>query len=235
MIRSIAFGMVALLAGLAIAADAKDDATKAAKKLGEAANYSWKTTIEMGGNSQFRPGPTEGKTEKDGFTMVTSTFGQNQTTIVYVLKGTKGAVKIEDAWQSAEEAGQAAQGPGRFLARMAQTFKAPAAQAEDIIGKVKALKEADGALAGDLTEEGAKSLMMMGGRGGNNAPEIAGAKGSAKFWVKDGVLTKFQYQVQGKVTFNNNERDVDRTTTVEIKDVGSTKLDVPEEAKKKIG
>ena len=40
--------------------------------------------------------------------------------------------------------------------------------------------------------------------------------------------------MQGKVSFNGNDRDVDRTTTVEIKDVGTTKVEVPEGAKKKL-
>jgi len=85
-----------------------------------------------------------------------------------------------------------------------------------------------------LTEEGAKSLLTFGPPRGGNAPEISGAKGSVKFWVKDGALSKIQFNVQGKLSFNGNDRDVDRTTTVEIKDVGSTKVDVPEDAKKKL-
>jgi hypothetical protein len=36
------------------------------------------------------------------------------------------------------------------------------------------------------------------------------------------------------MSFNGNDREIDRTTTVEIKDVGTTKLTVPEEAKKKL-
>src|SRR5439155_13884138 len=91
------------------------------------------------------------------------------------------------------------------------------------------------AYSGDLTEDGAKSLLTFGGRGGGgNAPEISGAKGAVKFWVKDGVLSKYEFKVQGKVSFNGNDRDIDRTTTVEIKDVGTTKVNVPEEAKKKL-
>ena len=48
------------------------------------------------------------------------------------------------------------------------------------------------------------------------------------------MLTKHESEVSGKATFEGNERDVDRTTTTEIKDVGSTKVEVPEEAKKKL-
>ena len=40
--------------------------------------------------------------------------------------------------------------------------------------------------------------------------------------------------MQGTISFNGNDVDIDRTTTVEIKDVGSTKVDVPEEANKKL-
>ena len=36
------------------------------------------------------------------------------------------------------------------------------------------------------------------------------------------------------MSFNGNDREIDRTTTVEIKDVGTTKLTVPDEAKKKL-
>ena len=60
------------------------------------------------------------------------------------------------------------------------------------------------------------------------------AKGSAKFWVKDGALSKLQYHVEGKRTINNEEQDINRTTTVEFKDVGSTKVEVPAEAKAKM-
>ncbi len=55
-----------------------------------------------------------------------------------------------------------------------------------------------------------------------------------KFWVKDNLLAKYEIKVKGTVNFNGNERKVDRTTTTEIKDVGATKLEVPEEAKKKM-
>ena len=43
-----------------------------------------------------------------------------------------------------------------------------------------------------------------------------------------------EFKVTGKVDFNGNEIDVDRTTTVEVKEVGTTKVNVPEAAKKKL-
>jgi hypothetical protein len=74
----------------------------------------------------------------------------------------------------------------------------------------------------------------MGGRRGGQAPPVSNAKGSVKFWIKDGVLTKYVLKVSGTITRNGDDVDVDRTTTVEIKDVGTTKLAVPDEAKSKM-
>ena len=52
--------------------------------------------------------------------------------------------------------------------------------------------------------------------------------------VKDGALVKYEFHVTGTVSFNGNDFDSDRDTTVEIKDVGATKVEVPEAAKKKL-
>jgi hypothetical protein len=120
------------------------------------------------------------------------------------------------------------------MARRIQNFKAPAVQAQELAGKVKELKQDGDAYSGELSEDGAKSLLMFGGRGGGNGPEVSGAKASVKFWVKDGLLAKYETKVKGTVSFGGNDRDVDRTTTIEIKDIGSTKIAVPEEAQKKL-
>jgi hypothetical protein len=55
-----------------------------------------------------------------------------------------------------------------------------------------------------------------------------------KFWIKDGSLTKYEFKVSGKREIQGEVRDIERTTKVEIKDVDTTKLTVPEEAKKKL-
>src|SRR4051812_37563976 len=220
-------------AGSLLAADAgsKDEVINAAKKLGDKENYSWKTTVVVPESAQFKPGPTEGKTEKDGFTCVKMSFGGNTTELV--KKGDKAAFTNQDGdWQTPADA-ENDQGPARFMAGLARNFKAPTAQAADVAGATKELKKEGDVYAGDLTEQGAKELMRFR-RGGGNGPEIKDAKGSAKFWIKDGVLSKYEFKVTGSMNFNGNDIDVDRTTTVEIKDIGSTKVEVPEGAKKKL-
>lgn len=235
--RSMLIGGATLLAGslIALGATPKEEVTAAAKKLADQPNYSWKQTITMPEGGQFRPGPTVGKAQKDGLLWVSMTMRDSETQML--RKGDKAAYTDQDGnWQAVTE-GDSGEGPGRFMGMMVRNLRAPAVQVEQLLTNTAALKKDGDAYTADLTEEGAKTMMMFGRRGrggGGEGPSITGAKGSAKFWVKDGMLTKYEYKVQGKMTFNNNEREVDRTTTVEIKDVGTTKIDVPEDAKKKV-
>jgi hypothetical protein len=224
----------ALVAASLMAADSepKADITSAAKKLGENDNYSWRTTVVVPEDAPFKPGPTEGKTEKEGFTWLSMSFGDNE--MKAVLKGDKGAALGPDGdWQSLSELANA-EGPGRFMAMRLRTFKAPAAQAAQLAGYTKDLKKDGDLYSSELTEEGAKTLLSFRPRGGGDAPGVSNAKGSVKFWLKDGALTKYEFNVKGTVSFNGNDMDQDRTSTVVIKDVGTTKVTVPEEAKKKM-
>ena len=227
-----------LLAGSLLAADAspKDDVTSAAAALGSQKNYSWKTTVEVGNNSRFKPGPTEGKTEKDGYTKLSMSF--NDTASEAVIKGTNAAIKTPDnSWQSAAEALQDNGGgfnPAMFIARTAQNFKTPAAEAASLASQAKELKAGTNGISGDLTEDGAKALLTFRRGGNGDGPTVANPKGSVTFWIADGKLSKYQYHVTGTVSFNGNDRDVDRTTTTEIKDAGTTKIEVSDEAKKKL-
>jgi hypothetical protein len=231
-----------LLAAVTLLAADKDDVKSAAQKLAEADNYSWTTKVEGGQNN---PAPSHGKIQKDGLTWTDMTMRDN--TVEAYFKGGKAAVKTEDGWTNLDLTAAPARGgggggganPARFMSARLRNFKAPAAQVTDIVGKTKDLTKADDAYAGDLTEDGAKALLTQGGGrrggGGGQAPTVSNAKGSIKLWVKDGVLTKYQIKVSGTVSRDGNDRDVDRTTTVEIKDIGTTKIEVPEEAKTKLG
>jgi hypothetical protein len=211
------------------AADAKEEVTAAAKKL--QGGYSWSTTMESG----FGQSTSSGKAAKDGTIWYSTKFGNN-TTEIYIKSAEKAAIKMQDQeWRSlAELTSDGEQGRGRWLGRMVQNYKAPADEAANIASKTKELKKEGDVYSGDLTEEGAKDLLPFGGRRGANPPEIKEAKGSVKFWVKDGVLTKYELKLQGSMNLNGEDRDLGRVSTVEIKDAGATQVEVPEEAKKKL-
>jgi hypothetical protein len=239
--KNLLLGFMLVAANSLFAADStpKNDVTAAANALGNQKNYSWETTTEVGNNSRFKPGPTDGKTEKDGYTSLKMSFGDNATEAV--LKGTNGAIKLQDKdWQTLAEASQDDGGggfnPGMFMARMLQNYKMPAAEAASFASEAQNLKTGTNGISGDLTEDGAKALLAFrrGGNNGGDGPTVTNPKGSVTFWITDGKLTKYQTHVTGTVSFNGNDRDVDRTTTTEIKDIGSTKVDVSDDAKKKL-
>ncbi len=231
--EKILVGAITLLASSLLAADSnpQDAVKEATKNLGAKDNYSWKTTIEFGGNEA---GTIQGKTEKGGATFLALSRGDQGMDAV--LKGSKGVLKLDDGWKLVSEVAEdnAQQGAPRMVARILQAFKAPAEEAADLASKTKELKSADGAYSGELTTDAVKELLQFGRRSGGTAPEVSGAKGSVKFWLKDGTLAKYEYTAQGTVTLNGNDRDVERKNTVEIKDVGTTKVTVPEEAAKKL-
>ena len=214
-----------------LSVEPKEEVKTAAKKLAQKPNYSWLSTPKAEGGGNAGAGPAEGKTEKGGFSYVTFSLGN--TDIELAFKGEKGAIKRPDEdWKGAEEL----EGNSAWIARRLKAFKAPAAEAEELADNVSEWKKGEGNIySGPLTEAGVKELFArVRRREGGDGPEDA--KGSAKFWIKDGVLTKYQYNVQGKITVGADKREVEvnRTTTVEIKDVGETTVKIPEEAKKKL-
>src|SRR2546430_840084 len=169
--RCIVCGAIAslLVAGVSAAdSNAKEEISKAATKLADS-SYSWHTTVKVPEDSPFKPGPTEGKTEKDGFTVVKVTFNENTSEIV--LKGDKAAVKREGEWQSASDL-ENAQGPGRFMGAMIRNFKAPAEQVKDLLSSSKEIKKEGDAYSTDLTEDGAKKLLSLRRRQGGDAPNV---------------------------------------------------------------
>jgi hypothetical protein len=243
--------VVALTVAAAPVRDAKDEVKAAVKKLSEAGGYSWTSTFKSQGGpgggqaGRFQPGPMEGKTDKDGLIWVQTSFGDNK--FEALVKKEKSAIKTPDgSWLSAEELRERAQQGGgqggRGFGGLMRGVRAPADQLAGIIEKTSELKSDGDAIAGKLTEEGAKELMSFGGgrrgQGGEGqarGPQISGAEGSLKIWLKDGQLVKYEYTVKGTMTIREQEIEMNRTTTVEIKDVGSTKIEVPEEAKAKLG
>jgi hypothetical protein len=225
------FITAALWTSCLLAADPRQALLIAAKNLADKPNYSWKLTVE-GPNE--RPGTIDGKVEKDGPMFLSLARGDQS--FDGVLKGGKGAIKTEEGWKSLAEATQQSNrsGPSQFVARLLQNFKAPADEVADVASKTKDLAFTDGIYAGALTEEATKELLMYRTRPDANGPQLTGVQGSAKFWLKDGVLSKYEFTLHGTMTSNGNERELNRTQTTEIKEVGTTKVTVPDEAAKKL-
>ena len=236
-----------------------DDLAAATKKLVDAPNYSWTATTEMA-NSQFPAMPSEGVAEKGGFSVVTRTFNDNKSQTV--RKGTEVVMQNRDGdWVTMEEmraqfgggqrggggapggggqrgGGGGGGGRGGFGGGMFGGVANPAEGVAALAAKLKDLKLVDGALVGTATGADAAALLApAGGRGGQGGQGNFGPKYSSvtvKFWLKDGAVAKYSTHAVGSMTLpNGDDRELDTTTTIEFKNVGTTKVEVPEAAQKK--
>ena len=210
------------------AADASAEVKAAARRLAEQPSYSWTSTPkyqpELPGLSLS---PTEGKTEKDGYTSVVFSYNDNE--IEMAFKGGKGAIKLQDEWNSESDL----EGDREWIAQRLKKYKAAAGEAEELVGNASNLKKGDdGVVTGNLKEEAVKEILgRLSRRAASGAKDL---KGAVKFWLKDGLLAKYEFSVQATVTIREEEMSVNLTTTVEPKDVGKTKVSLPDEAKKKL-
>jgi len=223
-------GLLSVLSVALMAADANPsrDVKAAARALGQQKNYAWVSTPRSeGGSANWRQGPTYGQSEKDGCTCIKFDMGDN--TIEAVFKGTKSAIKLESIWTSSEELVD----DRAWIAGALKAYRPPAGEAEQLAEAApKLAKQADGTLSGSLTEEKVKDLLLMGRRSDTPPKDL---KGSVRFWLKEGALAKYEFNVQGKVPGRDGQEfDINRTTIVELKDVGSTKVRVPDEARQKL-
>jgi hypothetical protein len=234
-IASIVFGMFACSVAWAADSAPRSQIDDAIAKLKTAPNYSWTATIVTPPDAPFTPAPVKGQTDSSGYAKFSTQFGDNEADAI--LKGGKVAFKGDEGWQLAVARGGFS--PEMLALNLARNGP-PAEEAAIILKGIKELKPLDGgAVGGDLTADAATDLLTFGPHRSNakensDMPGPTGAKGSAKFWIKDGALVKYQTHLTGTVSFDGNDTALDFTRTTEIQDVGTTKLDIPDEAKKKL-
>lgn len=209
----------------------KAEIQNAIKKLADQANYSWTSTVVITAPTTSVPqGPTEGKTEREGYTYFRLNVGD--TPVEAAMRGRKSAIKIDGQWQSGAEL----QNDRQWMARRLSSFKAPVAESEELLARTVNLKrEKAGIYSGDITAEGVRDLLSSRSRTGDLNSVRGRGKGAVRFWLQNGSLAKYEFRLQGQMIGQNQLIfDVDRTTTVDIKDVGSTRFQLAEEARKKL-
>jgi hypothetical protein len=214
------------------AADSDATLAKAVKELGAKPNYSWTTSTKEADGSAGRLGPIDGKADKEGLTFLS--FAVGGVPVEVYLNKEKGAARALEGWMTLDEIAQTS-GTAAAVVKFLKSYKTPFAQATDLAGNVKDLKESEGVLSGELKEAAVKEFLLFAARRREGQePKVEDAKGAAKFWTKEGVLTKYEVNVQGKVTSGDRTNDINRTMTIELKDIGASKVEMPEEAKQKM-
>jgi hypothetical protein len=242
--------MIATLAvtAPALRADPKDDIQAAVQKLADSPSYSWSSSVSGG----MGRGTQEGKTEKDGYTTVTLQL--RDTSFDIALKGVKAVVKTDSGWKTTSEVmsdegsdnAGGPPGPEFFAAIIARNFKTPVQQALDNIDALSNIQKTDDGYSADLSEDAIKAMVARprpraaattnpdAAATSMPSPNISNASGSVKIALSNGNLTQIVVHVTATITINGNDRDIDRTTTTTFKDVGSTTVDVPDDAKAKL-
>jgi len=243
MFRGFFYSTLALVAGAAVVAhaDPKDDVTGAIGKLSAAPNYTYVVTRTFGQNSIV----TTVQTEKDGYTHSSTDLGGN--TIESYAKGDKSVMKnMDGVWQTPEEIAAANGGGGRRgRGGFGGPQVAPAVQLSGWADKLTNIAAGDGGvITAEVDADTAKTLAAAGGRGrrggggGGGAPPappvIKDAKATITFTIADGNIAKYDVHVTGTRTVNDEDQPIDTTTSTEVKEVGTTKIDVPDEVKAKL-
>jgi hypothetical protein len=239
--------MVAAAALLLAAGRAADEELdKAAAKAGEMGNYTCtiSTKVEGGGGGGGgagggdAPQPVEMKIQAD------SPIYLKSGEIEVYRKGEALATKSGDTWKRPERPAQGERPDRATMAAMRlRGVKAPHESLKTLNSSAfKEVKreDADGGkvFSGELTDEALKSFAMGGGRrpggGGGEDRPAPKSKGTAKIWVNgDGVVTKYETFIEMTRTGRDDQEITTKVTrTVELKDVGSTKYEVPADAAK---
>jgi hypothetical protein len=205
------------------------DLPAAIRALFTAPNHRWVTV------SQTTPGPfptlrTEGKTERDGWSVVTRSG--DGPDLHFARQGN--AVVLREGsgpWLSPAEsrrklASLGARGTRGTLLGLGAT--SPALVATSLAGKLSNLRVEGSAILGSAQGPAAAQLLSPAGSRGPAAPAARVTGLEVRFWFNAGVLSKFEVLSRALVTGpDSTERELETVVVTEFKDVGSTRVEVP--------
>jgi hypothetical protein len=101
-----------------------------------------------------------------------------------------------------------------------------------LVGSHVNLDASDDAVTGTLTELGAALLLV---REGEADVEVLQSAGSFRIWLNRGVVIKYQLKLEGHLLVGGRRKmHTQLRTTTLLKDVGATRVHVPDEAQEKL-
>jgi hypothetical protein len=127
---------------------------------------------------------------------------------------------------------------GTMTEMLLQALPDPLAEAELILDKATNLKPAGaGYYAGEMPSDFMPGLAAARKRTGDNRPpQVNASSCETRFWISQGSLYKYQTVARAVIivgpTYNPLTITVDRTTMVEFRAAGQTRIDVPPAAAK---
>ena len=205
---------------------------ESAQLLRSAPSYSWTAMVSPVESTGHRAVEIEGRVEKDGPTSVTLRFGDR--TVHGYLLGSKAFVTSPDTkWKDIPEM-RKGETPGEFITRLVRGVTPPDKQIRELLGRSAELRQEGEVVTASLPQPSAQALLEPRHAGRFKGPEVRDASGTVKFWTAAGAITKYEYTLRGKTMMDGEEKEFVRTTVVEIRDIGTTKVDLPDIAKEKL-
>ena len=233
-VRLLATTLLLLAAGASAArAEPGEDVRAAIDKLAQARSFAWTATYQHRSGSEAE----EGVEEKGGYAVSSKTFDltSGASHIELVRQGSKAVVNFGQGWQTFDEAVNAAGGGPRGRARatlveMMRNDKPFATFARELLDHTKDLRKVGDAYEGTMSEAGAKAMLEAA----SSRVRVNRVRGSARFGVKDGVLSAVAFRLEASLNLDGREHAVNSTAAAEVKDVGTAKARVPDEARQKL-
>jgi hypothetical protein len=225
--------LAALAWGVALGAGQKSDpggdVMAAVAKVGDAGSYSWTRVTDDVSSGGARMSES-GKTDTSGYTLIDLNSGGFYLHVAF--KGSYAVVNAGQGWKSLDDMADQRQAV-RAVSRIVRGLKSPVMIARDIVSRVGELKRDGEMRTAELTGDDASELLGpvfdMRGR------DMTDPKVTVKFWVRDGALTRYELRASVNVSRQGVATEVSRAISVEFSNVGSTKVEVPDEAKGKLG
>ncbi|MSU24079.1 MAG: hypothetical protein EXS32_09700 [Opitutus sp.] len=133
-------------------------------------------------------------------------------------------------------AGGGERGPVPPYSNLQTSLSRPHEEIGIIIAGYTDIKTEGDVVSGTLSEISARLLLVHAGQ---SEVTPLRASGTFRLWITNGVLTKYELKLEGRLAVitrgDRREVDVHETATTQLKDVGKTKFEVPDEARKKLG
>ena len=233
--------VVGILSGSAspAAPDAKGEVEQALLKLTEAENFSWvaMTIEETDGKDPKLTDTVEGKSVKGGWGRLSRP--KTKSTTDAFLRGDRLALMTPQGWKAvdAKEIAPGAAKPAKEL-RPAQDLlhaKAPLAEAKVLLGRLQEVERRENGLySGRLAPLNVPIILERAAAAGHKIPAFEEPQVRVNFRIIEGLLASYELVVSGRNAKPKKGQGAGSliSMAVDFTDVGTTTLEVPDEARK---
>jgi len=219
--------------------DAREDVQRALEKLEASGNFSWVSTTseETDGDLPQFSAEMQGRSVKGGWSQISKSSSKKGSEAF--LKDDRIAVMTADGWKVVDAKVEPPAG-GKLdkAVKQAQQFvlsRAPVTEAKGLLNRLEDMKShGGGTYSGRVAALDVPIYLERAKAAGKGAPSMEEPRIRVNFRVRDGVLAAYELVVTGRHVKKKSgqAQEIVFSAAVDILDVGTTTLEIPEEARK---